>query len=94
MSDHDEAVVSLAIGRLEGRLGALELRLSRHEDWVGQTLNALSSKIDNIDTKLDAKMAEIITNQARGDTLISAAKWLIGVLLATYGWFSFWRGHH
>jgi hypothetical protein len=75
-------------------MGALEQRLSRHEDWVGQTLGSLSSKIDNIDAKLDAKMDEILKAQTRGDTLISAAKWLLSVLIALSGWAAFWRGAH
>jgi hypothetical protein len=92
MSEQVETTASLAIGRLEGRLGALELRMSRHEDKIDEKMNSLETKIDGLHTKLDAKVDQILRYQAGRETLLSAAKWVTGVVLALYGWATFW--HH
>jgi hypothetical protein len=89
-----DAAPALAIGRLEGRLGALEERMGRHEDKIDAKMDSLEAKIDGLHAKLDAKVDEILTYKAQREALLSAAKWLIGMLVALSGWTVFWRGHH
>lgn len=88
----EQGDTALAVGRLEGRLGALELRVSRHEDKIDEKMDSLESKIDGLHTKLDAKTDEIIRYKVGRETVLAAAKWVAGVALALYGWATFW--HH
>jgi hypothetical protein len=65
------------IGRMDGRLTALESRLDRHEIFVTAKLNA-------IDTKLD----EALMMQVAGIGNSKAIRWIIGLAISVAAWFA------
>lgn len=67
----------LQIGRMDGRLIALESRLDRHEIFVGSKLAMIESKLD-----------DVLLSQAAGTGGTRAARWLIGIALSIAGWFA------
>lgn len=81
MSDDQTALLPIQVGRLEGRLGALEQRVDRHEDWVGTKLNTIENKLD-----------VVINVQSRSGGVFSLVKWITGLIVAASGWVLFLKG--
>ncbi len=66
---------NLHIGRMDGRLTALESRMDRHETFVASKLNAIEAKLD------DALMA-----QAAGTGNTKAIRWIVGITISVAAW--------
>lgn len=83
----DPDSLHMAVGRLEGRLGALEDRTGRNEAEVRSKLNTMDEKLDTI----HAAISERIGFKA-------GSLWMIASSLAALGgvgtwFFGLWRGH-
>lgn len=73
----------MQLGRVEGRLGALEDRVGRHEKFVGDKL-----------TLIDAKLDRALLHQEQGNTINRAARWIAMLAAGASGWVAlFVRGH-
>ena len=66
---------NLHIGRMDGRLTALESRMDRHEVFVTAKLNAIETKLD------DALMT-----QAAGSGNAKAIRWIVGITISIAAW--------
>ena len=66
---------NLHIGRMDGRLTALESRMDRHEIFVTAKLNAIETKLD------DALM-----EQAAGTGNAKAIRWIVGITISIAAW--------
>ncbi len=69
------AGTGLQIGRMDGRLIALESRMDRHEIFVG-------SKLATIENKLD----DVLMAQASGNGGTRATRWIVGIVLSIAAW--------
>lgn len=65
----------MQLGEVRGRLGALEARVGRHEEFVGSALKS-------IETKLDIALVA----QTRGATIGSLFRWVAMALIGASGW--------
>ncbi len=65
----------LQIGRMDGRLSALESRIDRHENFVSQKLALIESKLDRA-----------LLAQAQGTAIARTLHWGIGVLFSIGAW--------
>lgn len=63
------------IGRMDGRLTALESRMDRHEIFVGAKLATIESKLD-----------DVLMAQAAGTGGTRATRWIIGIGLSIAAW--------
>lgn len=66
---------NLHIGRMDGRLTALESRIDRHETFVTTKLNAIETKLD-----------DVLMAQAAGTGNSRAIRWIIGIILSISAW--------
>ena len=64
------------IGRMDGRLSALESRIDRHESYVTQKLTLIEDKLDRA-----------LLFQAQGTAIARTLHWGIGAMLTVAGWF-------
>ncbi len=71
------AGTGLQIGRMDGRLIALESRMDRHEIFVGTKLATIESKLD-----------DVLMAQAAGTGGTRATRWIIGLAVSTAAWFA------
>ncbi len=71
---------NLHIGRMDGRLTALESRIDRHESFVGTKLGIIEAKLD-----------EVLMAQASGLGSNWAFRWIVGVALSVGAWL---HGHY
>ena len=71
------------LGQLEGRMSALEDRMTRHEASIAAKLVSIEGKLDNVCTAL-----------AQGLGGMKVFHWLAGLGLATVGFLAshFWQG--
>ena len=69
------ARTNLHIGRMDGRLTALESRIDRHEIFVGAKLNAIETKLD-----------DVLMAQAAGTGSSKAIRWIIGFAISIGAW--------
>jgi hypothetical protein len=76
MTEYDERAIERALGALEGRMEAMEFRLSRHEDSMSVALFGIGSKLDNI----EAAFAEDRGRREARATLLRNLQWLWGAL--------------
>jgi hypothetical protein len=67
---------SMLIGRMEGRLSALESRIDRHESFVTQKLALIDEKLDRA-----------LLVQAQGTAIARTLHWGVGALLSLGAWF-------
>jgi hypothetical protein len=67
--------IALQIGRLDGRLSALESRIDRHETFVTQKLATIEEKLDRA-----------LLVQAQGTAIARTLQWGIGALFSVIGW--------
>ena len=67
---------SMHIGRMEGRLSALESRIDRHENYVTQKLGLIEDKLDRA-----------LLVQAQGTAIARTLHWGIGALFSLGAWF-------
>lgn len=72
---HDDT--ALQIGRMDGRLSALESRIDRHESYVTQKLTLIEDKLDRA-----------LLVQAQGTAIARTLHWCIAALLTVAGWFA------
>jgi hypothetical protein len=72
---HEET--ALQIGRMDGRLSALESRIDRHESFVTQKLALIEDKLDRA-----------LLVQAQGTAIARTLHWVIAALLSVAGWFA------
>ncbi len=68
--------IALQIGRMDGRLSALESRIDRHESFVTQKLALIDDKLDRA-----------LLMQAQGTGIARTLHWGFGALLTVAGWF-------
>jgi hypothetical protein len=70
------------LGRLEGRVDALDERMNRHE-------TAITARLTSIDAKIDT----LVTTLASGLGGVRVFHWIIGLLLAVGGFIAnhFWH---
>ena len=66
---------SLQIGRMDGRLSALETRIDRHENFVTQKLALIEDKLDRA-----------LLAQAQGTAIARTLQWGIGALFSVGAW--------
>ncbi len=66
---------NLHIGRMDGRLTALESRIDRHETFVTAKLNAIETKLD-----------DVLMAQAAGTGNTKAIRWIVGITLSIGAW--------
>lgn len=71
---------NLYIGRMDGRLTALESRMDRHENFVGAKLGIIEVKLD-----------EVLMAQAAGSGSNKAIRWIVGVAFSVGAWL---HGHY
>jgi hypothetical protein len=69
------------LGRLEGRLAALEERMDRHEASLGARLSAIEGKLDHMGTTLAQGLGGL-----RAAHLISGAVLAAGGFIARHLW--------
>lgn len=81
-TDDGSAPMALRIGRIEGSLDALEARVGRHEDFVGE-------KLATIDTKLDLAIAR----QDQSTAIVRVGRWVLTLLASASGWIAFLKTH-
>ena len=74
MSDTRDTA-SMQIGRMEGRLSALESRIDRHENFVTQKLGLIEDKLD-----------EALLVQAQGTAIARTLHWGIGAAFSIGAW--------
>ncbi len=74
--------IPMQIGRLEGRLGATESRLDRHETFVSDKFMSFESKLDHL-----------IQVQTQGQTIMSLFRWALMIIAGASGWFAWIKGH-
>lgn len=76
--------IPIQLGRVEGRLGALEDRVDRHELFVGTKLTSIEGKLDIA-----------LTAQTKGATIGSLFRWAVMIATGASGWFALvWTGRH
>lgn len=73
----------MTVGRIDGRVEALEDRITRHENWVGEKMNKIDSKID-----------VLIAGQARSATIGSLFRWAAMLAGGASGWIAFVTGRN
>ena len=66
---------NLLIGRMDGRLTALESRIDRHETFTTAKLNAIETKLD-----------DVLMAQAAGTGNTKAIRWIIGIAISIGAW--------
>jgi hypothetical protein len=66
---------NLLIGRMDGRLTALESRIDRHEVFTTGKLNAIETKLD-----------DVLMAQAAGTGNMKAIRWIIGIVISIGAW--------
>ena len=74
MTDRQEDI-ALQIGRLDGRLSALESRIDRHEGFVTKKLGTIEDKLDHA-----------LLVQAQGTAIARTLQWGIGALFSVIDW--------
>ncbi len=67
---------ALQIGRMDGRLSALESRIDRHENYVTQKLTLIEDKLDRA-----------LLVQAQGTAIARTLHWGIGAVFSVLAWF-------
>ena len=72
--NHDDT--ALQIGRMDGRLSALESRIDRHENYVTQKLTLIEDKLDRA-----------LLVQAQGTAIARTLHWGVGALFSVAAWF-------
>ena len=70
---HDDT--ALQIGRMDGRLSALESRIDRHESFVTQKLASIEDKLDRA-----------LLVQAQGTAIARTLHWVIGSIFSVLAW--------
>jgi hypothetical protein len=67
--------IPMQLGRVEGRLGALEDRVGRHEKFVGDYL-----------TRIDGKLDRALAAQEQRTAVTRLFRWAILVVTGASGW--------
>lgn len=108
MSDDNDngSDLRMHVGKLDGRLGALEDRVGRHEAWIGAQISELSRKLEigfvdqrreiaALTADQNKQIADIVRQQNRGGAAIDVFKWIGTAVIGLSGWFLFWKetGH-
>ena len=70
---HDDT--RLQLGRVDGRLSALENRIDRHETYVVKELGAINDKLDRA-----------LLAQAQGAGAFRAVHWIVSALASVAAW--------
>ena len=82
----DELV--LRVGELGGRITAMESRMDRHENYMGEKLRSVGNQLDAMDTKLDQiaiAAAEGRAEAAGQRRIVRIGITVLGVLTAIAG---------
>ena len=79
----DDDGIPMKLGRVEGRLGALEDRVGRHELFVGDKL-----------TQIDGKLDRALLAQEQNNTIQRILRFATVLVAGASGWVAlFLRGH-
>jgi len=74
MTDHDPDL-RLQLGRMDGRLSALESRIDRHESFVTEKLAVIDGKLDRV-----------LLDHASSHGALRALRWAIGTAASLAAW--------